>query len=203
MKRFLVGFLIPIFFTTATWAQDTAAQQQIDKLSGQIQDLTDAQVAQGKRIEALEKEIGDLQSQVNQPAANVANTANSDDLKKLAEQVQEIDKKRQEDNDRVLKELERLEKSLGGSSSSHRSPPDITPDITPTPTRGHPTTGPSGPQNGYDYTIQRGDTLLAIAKAYRAQGIKVTTDQILKANPGLDAKNMKVGQKIFIPAPAQ
>ena len=180
-----------------------AAQQQIDKLSGQIQDLTDAQVAQGKRIEALEKEIGDLQGQANQPAANAANTANADDLKKLAEQVQEIDKKRQEDNDRVLKELERLEKSLGASSSSHRSPPDITPDTTPTPIRSHPTTNASGPQNGYDYTIQRGDTLLAIAKAYRAQGIKVTTDQILKANPGLDAKNMKVGQKIFIPAPAQ
>ena len=124
-------------------------------------------------------------------------------MKKLAEQVQEIDKKRQEDNDRVLKELERLEKSLGASSSSHRSPPDITPDTTPTPIKSHPTTSPSGPQNGYDYTIQRGDTLLAIAKAYRAQGIKVTTDQILKANPGLDAKNMKVGQKIFIPAPAQ
>ncbi len=181
-------------------AQDTAAQQQIDKLSGQVQDLMDAQVAQGKRIEALEKEIGDLQGQANQPAAN---TANPDDLKKLAEQVQEIDKKRQEDNDRVLKELERLEKSLGAASSSHRSPPNITPDITPTPISGHSTTSTSGPQNGYDYTIQRGDTLLAIAKAYRAQGIKVTTDQILKANPGLDAKNMKVGQKIFIPAPAQ
>ncbi|MGH7992341.1 MAG: LysM peptidoglycan-binding domain-containing protein, partial [Limisphaerales bacterium] len=111
--------------------------------------------------------------------------------------------KRQEDNDRVLKELERLEKSLGAASSSHRSPPDITSDITPAPIRSHPTTSTSGPQNGYDYTIQRGDTLLAIAKAYRAQGIKVTTDQILKANPGLDAKNMKVGQKIFIPAPGQ
>ncbi len=182
----------------AVRAQDTAAQQQIDKLTGQIQDLTDAQVAQGKRIEALEKEISDLQGQLNQPAAN---TANSDDLKKLAEQVQDIDKKRQEDNDRVLKELERLEKSLGASSSGHRSAPDISPDITPTPLKSHAgTTGPSGPQNGYDYTIQRGDTLLAIAKAYRAQGIKVTTDQILKANPGLDAKNMKVGQKIFIPA---
>ena len=44
----------------------------IDKLSGQIQDLTDAQVAQGKHIEALEKEISDLQSQVNQPAASAA-----------------------------------------------------------------------------------------------------------------------------------
>jgi len=184
--------------TVAVRAQDDANQQQIDKLSGQIQDMEAAQVAQEKHIQALEKEINDLQSQLSQPAGNVAS---SDDLKKLAEQVQEIDKKRQEDNDRVLKELERLEKSLGASSSSHKSSPDITPDITPTPTRGHPTTGPSGPQNGYDYTIQRGDTLLAIAKAYRAQGIKVTTDQILRANPGLDPKTMKVGQKIFIPAP--
>ncbi|HEV2437232.1 MAG TPA: LysM peptidoglycan-binding domain-containing protein [Verrucomicrobiae bacterium] len=197
MKRFLVGFLMLSFSLAAVRAQDDANQQQIDKLSGQIQDLTDAQVAQGKRIEALEKQISDLQGQLNQPAAN---TVNPDDLKKLAEQVQEIDRKRQEDNDRVLKELERLEKSLGTSSSSHRSSLDITPDIAPTPTRSRPTASPSGPQNGYDYTVQRGDTLLAIAKAYRAQGVKVTTDQILKANPGLDAKNMKVGQKIFIPA---
>jgi LysM repeat protein len=200
MKRFLVGFLMLSCSLAAVRAQDDANQQQIDKLSGQIQDLTDAQVAQGKRIEALEKQISDLQGQLNQPAPS---TVNPDDLKKLAEQVQEIDKKRQEDNDRVLKELERLERSLGTSASSHRSSPDITPDIAPTPTRGHPTASPSGPQNGYDYTIQRGDTLLAIAKAYRAQGVKVTTDQILKANPGLDAKNMKVGQKIFIPAPRQ
>ena len=200
MKRFLVGLLILSFSLAVAPAQDTAAQEQIDKLSGQIQDLQAAQLEQGKRIEALEKQIGDLQNQASQPAANAANP---DDLKKLAEQVQEIDKKRQEDNDRVLKELERLEKSLGGASSGHRPPPDTTPDTTPTPIRSHPATSTSGPQNGYDYTVQRGDTLLAIAKAYRAQGIKVTTDQILKANPGLDAKNMKVGQKIFIPAPAQ
>ena len=50
---------------------------------------------------------------------------------------------------------------------------------------------------------RRGDTLSIIAKAYRDQGIKVTTDQILKANPGLDPKSLKVGQKILIPAPAQ
>ncbi len=188
------------FSLAAARAQESPTQQQIDKLSGQIQDMEAAQVAQEKHIEALEKEISDLQGQLNQPAAN---SVNPDDLKKLAEQVQEIDKKRQADNDRVLKELERLERSLGTSSSSHRSSPDITPDITPTPTRSHPTASPSGPQNGYDYTVQRGDTLVAIAKAYRAQGVKVTTDQILKANPGLDAKNMKVGQKIFIPAPRQ
>ena len=45
--------------------------------------------------------------------------------------------------------------------------------------------------------------LSIIVKAYRDQGIKVTADQILKANPGLDPKNLIVGKKIFIPAPAQ
>ncbi|MGA2683744.1 MAG: LysM peptidoglycan-binding domain-containing protein [Verrucomicrobiota bacterium] len=198
MKRILVWFLILSFAAvTAARAQDDATQQQIDKLTGQIQDLLDAQAAQGKRIEALEKEIGDLQSQSTQPGGG---TASPDDLKKLAEQVQEIDKKRQEDNDRVLKELEHLEKALG-ASSGHRSAPDVPPDITPTPLKDHANTGAGGPQNGYDYTIHSGDTLSAIAKAYREQGVKVTTDQILKANPGLDPKSMKVGQKIFVPAP--
>ena len=199
MKRILVWVLILSISVVAARAQDAAAQQQIDKLSGQIQDLLDAQAAQGKRIEALEKEIGDLHDQPNQPGGG--DSANPDDLKKLARQVQEIDKKRQEDNERVLKELERLEKSLGAPSSSHKSAPDIAPDTAPTPLKSHSTSG--GGQTGYDYAIHKGDTLSAIVKAYRDQGIKVTTDQILKANPGLDSKTMKVGQKIFIPAPAQ
>src|SRR5690348_1703089 len=108
MKRFLAGFLILSFSVAAIRAQDDANQQQMDKLSSQIQDLQATQLEQSKHIQALEKEINDLQGQLNQPSANAAN---SDDLKKLAEQVQEIDKKRQEDNDRILKELERLEKS--------------------------------------------------------------------------------------------
>jgi len=199
MKTFLVWFLI-FSFSVAARAQDSATQQQIDKLSGQIQDLMDAQAAQAKRIEALERQIGNLGSQANQ--AGAGGFASQDDLKKLAEQVQEIDKKRQEDNERVLKELEHLEKSLGASPPSRKSSPEIPPDTSPTPLKSHTaTTGGGGPQNGYDYTIRKGDTISAIVKAYRDQGVKVTTEQILKANPGLDPKNLKVGQKIFIPAP--
>ena len=67
MKRFLVGFLILSFSAGGGTGAGHATQQQLDKLSGQIQDLQDAQVAQGKHIEALEKEISDLQGQANQP----------------------------------------------------------------------------------------------------------------------------------------
>jgi LysM repeat protein len=54
---------------------------------------------------------------------------------------------------------------------------------------------------GYEYTIQPGNTLSAIAKAYRAQGVKVTVSAILKANPGLNPGSLIVGKQIFIPAP--
>ena len=94
--------------------QEDATQQQIDRLNGQIQDLLESQATQAKRIEALEKEIGGLRDQLNQPGA----TANPDDLKKLAAQVREIDKKRQEDRELILKEIEKLGKISG--SSGHK-----------------------------------------------------------------------------------
>ena len=117
-------------------------------------------------------------------------------MQKLADQVQEIDKKRQADKDLILKEIEKLGKVGSGPTSGHKP--------TPVFTTTRPQSGGPAPvrKKGYEYKVPAGDTLWTIAKAYRDQGIKVTTDQILKANPGLDPNSLKVGQKIFIPAPA-
>ena len=195
MKKISLWLFILAFTTVATRAQDAELTDRISKVEGYVQDLLAAQAAQDKRIEALEKEVSDLRDKLNQPGAN--NNASADDLQKLAGQVQELAKKQQADNDLILKEIEKLGKISSGSTSSHRLPPSV---ATTTSTN-NPT--PGGPQKGYYYTIQDKDTLSAIAKAYRVQNIKVTVDQILKANPGLDAKNLIVGKKLFIPAPAQ
>lgn len=179
-------------------AQDTATQQQLDKLSGQIQDLYSVLDKQDKKIADMEKKIGDLQDKLNKPGAT-PDTASADDLKKLATQVQELAKKQQSDNDLVLKELEKLAKGGNGSASGRKSPAI---SETPTATLGsNSVNGASSPQNGYEYTIGKGDTVDAIARAYRAQNVKVTTDQILAANPGLNPNKMIVGKKIFIPDP--
>jgi len=173
-------------------AQDAATQQQIDKLSGQIQDIEDAQTAQNKRIDALEKEIGDLRDKLNQPDAG--SFASADDLKKLADQVQEMDKKRQQDNEGIVNALEKLAKTAGQAAPSHK-PAGVSQTTTPE----NPAPEGGGAQKGYEYPVAAGDTLSAIAKAYRTQGIKVTVNKILKANPGLNPNNLKVGQKIWIP----
>src|SRR5271155_5681225 len=119
MRKISLWLFVFVFTALLARAQDDATQQQIDKLSGQIQDLIDGQAVQGKRIDALEKEISDLRDQSNQSGG----ATNPDDLKKLADQVQEIDKKRQEGNERILKELERLDKSRGVSPPSHKAMP--------------------------------------------------------------------------------
>lgn len=118
-------------------------------------------------------------------------------MAKLAAQVQDLAKKQQSDNDLIVKQIENLGKISAGPSTSHRAPP------TAPPTHLNDNPPPGGQQSGFYYTVKEKDTLSGIAKWYREQkpSIKVTVDEILKANPGLDAKSLIVGKKIFIPAP--
>jgi LysM repeat protein len=193
------AFWLGIFILTVSFAraQDSGTQQQLDKLSGQIQDILAAQELQGKRLDALEKQISDLSDKVNTPAVNTA--ASADDLKALAAQVQEIDRKRQADRDLILKQIEQISKVTGGGAPASRHPAVNTPASGGNETAG--SSAPATPQKGYDYKVQAGDTISAIAKAYREQGVKVSAGQILKANPKLDPSKIYVGQKIFIPDP--
>ncbi|HEY1790601.1 MAG TPA: LysM peptidoglycan-binding domain-containing protein [Verrucomicrobiae bacterium] len=185
-----------VVFAPRARAQDAATQAQLDKITGEIQDVQDSLNSQDKRISDLEKKISDLGEKLNTPAGN--DFASADDLKKLAEQVQEIDKKRQQDNQKILDALEKLSHGGGFHRSAQDNPVNATPNSSPSDNASPVNNG--GPQNGFEYTIAPGNSLTAIVKAYRAQGVKVTVDEVLKANPGLNPNKMIVGKKIFIPA---
>jgi len=171
---------------------DDSLQKQIDELSGRLQDIEDAQAAEGKRLDDLEKKISDLTDKLNGPGGDGG--ASADDIKRLADQIDDVDKKRQSDNEAILKELEKLDKSLGVTPA----PRKVT--VPAASSGGTPATAAGGDkQSGYYYEVRPRDTLAAIAKAYRDQHVNVTTTQIIAANPGLNPNNLKVGQKIFIP----
>ena len=189
MKKILFSTVVVALALGGVQAQDTGTQQQLDKLSGQIQDLTDAQAQQAKRIDAVEKELADLTAKVNTPQVN--DSASAADLKKLADDVQEIDRKRQADRELILANLEKLGKISAG-------------DTHPRHTTSAPKTSdePATPATGYEYVIKDGDTLGVIAKAFKDKGVKVTVSQIIKANPGMNPNALYVGKKIFIPDPS-
>lgn len=175
-------------------AQDAAVDERINKLAGQVQDLADSKEALRKDLDALAKEVRDLRDQVGKPNDTYAT---QDDVKRLAAKLEEIDKKRQDDQQMILDKIAELGKTLSANSGRHVAavaPPDV-------PATADHGSAAAGNDKGYYYPIKSGDTLGAIAKAYREQlHLKVTADDILKANPGLDDRKMPVGKKIFIPA---
>jgi len=186
-----------MFSASLAWSQESATQQQIDKLSGQIQDLLEAQAQQGKRLDQIERDITELREKVNTPVVN--DSASRSDLEKLARQVQEIDQKRQDDREMIIKQIDQLSNQIGKmailpppSTGHHTTSERHSDGDTPTPT-------PNVPQTGYDYVVKQGDTLGLIVKAYKDKGVKVTKSQVIAANPKMNPDVLIPGKKIFIP----
>lgn len=175
-------------------AQDAAVEERLNKLSAQIEDLIVAKDAQNKRIEELARAVREFQDQQqNKPTANYAS---QDDLKKLAASLDKVDQSRRSDYETVVKSLEELRKVLTNAAK----PAAVKPPVS---SESGGDAAPQGSEKGYWHVIKSGDTISAVAKAYSEQGIKVTTDDILKANPGLKPESLAVGKKIWIPAPKQ
>lgn len=170
-----------------TWAEAHALReeflQRYQRLDGLVQDLIEGQAALNRRLDALAAEV----RQLRQAAGAVPRDLVTQDQLQAA--IEALRKAIQEQQDRqareVTAELERLRKLLEKTTT----PPAPRPQ-EPIPTE------------GFEYTIQPGDTLSAIVKAYREAGVKgLTVDLVLRANKGLKPERLIPGQKIFIPDP--
>src|SRR2546428_4516881 len=84
--------------TPAARGQDAATEEKLNKWSGQIEDLLAARVADQKRMAEMAREIEALREQSSKPAGNYAG---QEELKRLAETVKEVDRKRVEDYDKI------------------------------------------------------------------------------------------------------
>ncbi len=193
MKKISLWVLALFLTASIASAQDAATQQQIDKLSGQLQDLTEAQVRINQRLDNLEKVIGDLREKANTPVVN--DYATQAELKDLVEQMRKIDKNRKEDTENIVKQIENLAKAAATPppapvTHSHKAPKPEPDD-----------TASSKSNTGeYEYEVHPGDNLgLIIKKAYKEKGVKVTKSQLIAANPKMNPNVLIPGEKLVIP----
>lgn len=194
-----------ILFITA-WAlcampaarcQDAATEERLNKLSGQIEDLIASQKTLRDQVSALTRELQSVRDEQGKPNTSYISR---EEFNRLADAIKEVDRKRIEDNEKIHNDLVSLGKTLAATpapshpkrnSVAQQPPPDTAaPDKTPA----------NIPDKGFEHVVQSGDTLSLIVQGCRDKNIKVTIDQIIKANPGLKPERLKVGQKIFIPA---
>jgi len=190
MKRFFLILVVAGMNFTGR-AQDAAVlQEKVARLSGYVEALEDKNTAQQKQIEALVKEVTSLRE--HQQAQPTTATASQEDLRDLAKKVQEIEEKRKADRAYLEKEFDRLFKLANAKPTPPKTSTSKTQDA------------PAGdlPKDALEHTIASGDTLSTIAAAYSKEtGKKITTDMILRANPGLKPEKMVVKSKILIPVP--
>jgi nucleoid-associated protein YgaU len=192
MKRISILLVwVTLGMAVAVRADDAATDERLNKLAGQIEDLRAGQEALRKQIDSIAREVDSLRDQVAKPTGNYAAV---EDLNRLRDALKDVDQKRVADAEKTSKELVRLGNLLAAGASK-RAPVARSSDHASND-------APKEQEKGFgDYVIQSGDTLSLIVQAYKEKGIKLTTEQIIKANPGLDPRKLRVGQKIWIPAP--
>ncbi|MFN7138697.1 MAG: hypothetical protein ACK4UN_05115 [Limisphaerales bacterium] len=202
MKSFLGCFIIILALSTSSLQAETSPEhvEKIDRMSRDIETLIAANADLQRRISGLVDEINRLRQDQARSANDTAVQAVREDVRRLAERVQEVDRKRISDKEEIAKDLDRnfdriekLLKSQSSASSAARSTPAPAQPSRPVPTE------------GFEYVVKPGDTLLGIIGAansqFRQQGLKtVTLQNVLDANPNLKPERMRVGEKIFIPA---
>lgn len=58
---------------------------------------------------------------------------------------------------------------------------------------------PPRQEKGYRHIVEKGQTVSAIARAYNAKGVKVTIEEIIRANDLSPEAVVRPGQELFIP----
>jgi len=204
---FCVGLLAGLLGPAASMpAQDPTAAAQREEtetrfknVETRIEQLEETLQLQLKKVNSLIAAIDSLKEENDRLKSRNETAAIQDRIKHLAEQLDEVEKKRLADNKQVVAKLEAFTKEMS-KPVAPKEPALATAinkvDKNPAPNGSLP------PEKGYTYKIKDGDTLLRIVKDLGAQGYKITQKQIIDANAGVNWNRLKIGQTIFIPPSA-
>jgi len=118
-------------------AEREQAEERHRSLTATIVQLQESVAAAQKNVTALREEVRHLKDELDRYKAKNEGAATQDNIKRLAEKIEEVDKKRQADNERTVKYIEArnadLQKMLldrGGNSGGRTPTPPATPGGT-------------------------------------------------------------------------
>ena len=179
-------------------------QEEFRRLQGEVADLRDAKAADQRRINELSRKVDQLQSALRESnekhTLKLGDAVTRDDLKKIIDQIVEVDKKRAEDRDVILDQFEKLAKAVSEPRGNTRRP-RVTEnkekeDEKPTQIEG----------TFIEHKVKDGDVFSVILQDFNA-ALKdegrptITTSDVKKVNPKVDLNRIYVGQTILLPVP--
>ncbi len=174
-------------------AQDAEAdRKKLLKAADQIDLLQQSVDNQTQQLASLRTQLDQARADLDAQKAQLA--ALKADNDSLRDSLKQLDAAREGERKALIEQVSKIVADAGKRASAPAPAPAETPK--PAPSDG----GAAAPdQKGYDYVVVKGDTLSAISAAYAAQGVKVTIDDLRKANNLSKTDTIHVGQKLFIP----
>ncbi len=151
------------------------AADQLDSLQHQSEQTGTKLATLQDTVTRLEKENGQLRSKLN----------------KLEDQLSALQEAQAKQQKTILAEIKKLLKDQTPASTPTASPPPASSSAASVPV------GDS--EQWYMHVVEKGQTLSAIAKAFREQGVEVTVEDIRKANKIKKDNLIQVGQTLYIP----
>lgn len=197
--------------------------EDIRQLQTRFQQAEESEERLRARIQKLEATVAELRSQIGD-VRSVAASAGKDavtqeQLRKVLDQLKELDRRRQEDNEKVLQQIKRLAdlpappppsfedpkprgRKPAGDPGSGGGTGGAAPRSEP---KGEPKAEPAKPllpadYEFYDHVVRDGQSLGQIINEYnKGYGLKVRLKHVLEANPKLRPERLAPGQKVRIP----
>lgn len=151
------------------------AADQLDTLQHQSEQTGTKLATLQETVSKLEKENGQLRAKLN----------------KLEDQLSALQTAQAKQQKTILAEIKKLLKDQKPSSPPTAAPPSKSSSTDSVPV------GDS--EQWYMHVVEKGQTLSAIAQAFRDQGVDVSVEDIRKANKIKKDNLIQVGQTLYIP----
>ena len=189
----------PAKVTPRNTAQSRYFEEQFRQLRGEIEGIKEAYDLQLRKAVTLEAEVKQLRTTNETFKRELAlKFASNKDIDELATKLTEVDKNRRNDLQITNKQIDEILKIVKKLAAA---PVPAAPQIRNNP--------PPAKFKAREHVVQPGEFLSTILEAYNSafkeQGLsgRVTQGQVLKANPGMKADRLLVGQKLLIPLPGE
>jgi LysM repeat protein len=210
MKRLLLASILicslPLLAQEPGSPASAAARQQesverFSRIEADLEALKADNLSLRDEVAKFKQELSRVRDEQGKTAIAVANSNPHEDLKRLAEKINEVDRKRETDKQTISEEIKRSIGKLENAIAAEARP------VTHRERAPTPPPAVDSSDTGFSYTVASGDSLGAIVKAYnqefKKKGLKpITFSQVKAANPNVNWDKLKVGTKIVIPAPA-
>ena len=201
--------------------------EDIRQLQTRFQQAEESEERLRARIQKLEATIAELRSQMGE-VRSVAASAGKDavtqeQLKKVLDQLRDLDRRRQDDNEKVVQQIKRLadlptapppsfddpkpkgrkpsaEPSVGAGGNGAGAKSDSKSDLKSEPKVDVPKPTLPADYEFYEHVVRDNQSVSQIINEYnKGYGLKVRLKHVLEANPKLRPERLITGQKIRIP----